>query len=637
MDTPARGLCGTGIWAAAKPNRRVISTEVVEGAGGGVNTITASTTPARRPASRGGAAARRRPEDTAYLYKIIQTIGSGPDLETVLRGIVALLTEATGSHACFIYFTEDAQLVLRAASSVYRHLEGNISFPIDKGIAGWVARTRRSVFLRDNALDDPRTFYVPELEEEQFQSVVSVPIFARAGDVIGVINLHTEAPREFDRPDLELLEHTASLVAGAVENARLYHNATRQVALLTDLSRLSQDIAQADSVATLLATVTAGCEALGAARAEIHLDTRRLSAAQLKVDSRRSSVEEAAALADFLWGPERAGTPLFLPLTVGSDRNGLLAVLWPGGPSGAVNVLSALASSTGVALRHHELVDRLREENLVKDFFEALSRDQAGTETLAAQASRLGCDLALPHVVLHATPWDGPLPAGKNRPAAEQAPLPWEDLVTRLESRLARLLPGVVFDCRAASCRALLTAPPSGADSRVADIVRDVYGRVVADYGGHLTIGLSNLCREAESFPRAFEEAASAADVGGLIKGTPGVWTYEDLGPYRYVLSSVDTVGDRQQERLQKLVDYDARRGSELLRTLEVYLDGRGNIVGTARLLHTHPNTLRQRLGRIERLCDFDFEQEDWLSLGIAIKIVKLRLARRTAREDHHG
>jgi GAF domain-containing protein/sugar diacid utilization regulator len=604
----------------------VSSTKGVEGAGEGVNTITASRTPAKRPAPRGGATTdRRHSDDAAYLYKIIQTIGSGPDLETVLRGIVALLTEATGSHACFIYFTEGDRIVLRAASLVYRHLEGVVTFPIDQGIAGWVARTRRSVFLRDNALDDPRTFYVPELEEEQFQSVASVPIFARAGDVIGVINLHTEAPREFDRADLELLEHTASLVAGAIENARLYENATRQVALLTQLSRLSQDIAGADSVAALLATVTSGCEVLGAEQAEIHLDARRLSTAQLGVDSRRSGPDEVGALASLLWGPDHGGTPLFLPLTMGADRSGLLAVLWPDGTSDGMSVLAAVASSTGVALRHHELVDRLREENLVKDFFEELSRDQSGSEALATQAGRLGCDLSLPHVVLHAAPWEG-----------QPGTLPWEDLVARLESRLSRLLPGVLFDCRTTSCRALLTAP-SGADTRVADIVRDVYTRIVADYGGQLTIGLSNLCRPPGSFSRAFEEAASAGEVGGLIKGTPGVWTYEDLGPYRYVLSSVDTVGDRQQERLQKLVDYDARRGSDLLRTLEVYLEGRGNIVGTARVLHTHPNTLRQRLGRIERLCDFDFEAEDWLSLGIAIKIVKLRLARRTAREDDHG
>ncbi|HEV7861056.1 MAG TPA: GAF domain-containing protein [Acidimicrobiia bacterium] len=329
-----------------------------------------SRTPAKRPAPKGGVRARRRPDDTAYLYRIIQTIGSGPDLETVLRGIVALLTEATGSHACFIYFVEDERIVLRAAASQYRHLEGTLSFPVEQGIAGWVARTRRSVFLRDNALEDPRTFYVPELEEEQFQSVASVPIFARAGDVIGVINLHTEAPREFDRPDLEFLEHTASLVAGAIENARLYESATLQVALLTQLSRVSQDIALAGSVRDLLATVTAGCEALGADRAEIYLveadrlvmgaaspqrrdwptfDTRRVLPDLLGVDSRRSGPGEVAALAGFLWGTEFTGTPIFLPLTVGDDRNGLLGVLWPRGAADALSVLSALASATANA------------------------------------------------------------------------------------------------------------------------------------------------------------------------------------------------------------------------------------------------------------------------------------------------
>jgi DNA-binding PucR family transcriptional regulator len=174
--------------------------------------------------------------------------------------------------------------------------------------------------------------------------------------------------------------------------------------------------------------------------------------------------------------------------------------------------------------------------------------------------------------------------------------------------------------------------PPDG-ERALLEAVRRVYQRVSGD-GGLFTIGLSNPCRDAASYPRAFGEAASAAEVGALIKGAPGVYTYEDLGPYRYVLRSEDAIRDRHQEQLQRLVEYDERRGSELLHTLDVFLEGRGNIVGTARLLHTHPNTLRQRLGRIEQLCGFDLEHEDWLSLSIAIKIVKLRLARSSAGHD---
>ena len=61
--------------------------------------------------------------------------------------------------------------------------------------------------------------YVPEIEEEHFQSMVAVPVPARSGEVLGVVVLHTVAPREFDEGVLTFLSHTASLVAGAIENA----------------------------------------------------------------------------------------------------------------------------------------------------------------------------------------------------------------------------------------------------------------------------------------------------------------------------------------------------------------------------------------------------------------------------------
>ena len=83
---------------------------------------------------------------------------------------------------------------------------------------------------------DPRMKYVPELEEERFQSMVAVPILAKRGDVIGVVVLHTAAPREFDDDVLNFLVHTASLVAGAIENAQLYEETRRRVQALTTLT-----------------------------------------------------------------------------------------------------------------------------------------------------------------------------------------------------------------------------------------------------------------------------------------------------------------------------------------------------------------------------------------------------------------
>ena len=90
---------------------------------------------------------------------------------------------------------------------------------------------------------DPRMKYVPELEEEQFQSMVAVPILAKSGEVIGVAVLHTAAPREFEDDVLNFLVHTASLVAGAIENAQLYQETRRRVQALTTLTGLSQALA----------------------------------------------------------------------------------------------------------------------------------------------------------------------------------------------------------------------------------------------------------------------------------------------------------------------------------------------------------------------------------------------------------
>ena len=72
-----------------------------------------------------------------------------------------------------------------SASNVYAHVVGEIELGLDESLAGWVARHGRPAFIRDNALEDPRMHYAPELEEERFQSIVAVPIPARSGEVIG--------------------------------------------------------------------------------------------------------------------------------------------------------------------------------------------------------------------------------------------------------------------------------------------------------------------------------------------------------------------------------------------------------------------------------------------------------------------
>src|SRR5918992_1250794 len=154
-----------------------------------------------------------------------------------------------------IISTVGEALVLRAASDPYRHLVGQIRLERGEGLAWWAAERREPAFIRDNALGDPRTKYVPELEEERFQSLLAVPIVGRSGEVIGVITAHTEAPREFSDDEVDFLVTSASLVAGAIENARLYEEARLRVSELEQLSDLAEAIARAEALDELLETV----------------------------------------------------------------------------------------------------------------------------------------------------------------------------------------------------------------------------------------------------------------------------------------------------------------------------------------------------------------------------------------------
>jgi purine catabolism regulator len=112
-----------------------------------------------------------------------------------------------------------------------------------------------------------------------------------------------------------------------------------------------------------------------------------------------------------------------------------------------------------------------------------------------------------------------------------------------------------------------------------------------------------------------------------------GVMSYEELGPYKYLLRiALDpSARDSTIDAVAKLAEYDRERSSSLLATLEEFLGRRGNISGTSEALFVHPNTLRQRLRRIGDLTGIDLRRDDWLMVEIAVKLVRLRAALETA------
>ncbi len=522
--------------------------------------------------------------------------------------MVRLLSDASAVHACFVYLVEDGgeRLVLKAASEPYGRFVNEIALERGEGLAWWAAERREPGFILDNALADPRFKLVPELEEERFQSLLSVPIVGKDNGIVGVITLHTEAPREFTDAEIDFLVSSASLVAGAIENARLYEEMRSRVDELEHLTELGETIAAAETVEELLPAVSERSLALLRARA-CHLYL--LDAGSEELHLRASAPAGAKApvrvgLAEL--GPELArsgrSASVAVPLVANEE---LLGLLRAEGTS-AVDLARAAANQAAVALKKIELIERLTEKNRIRDFFDALARG-SNPGAVEGRATRLGCDLAQRHLVLVAAPPDD-----------------------AFETALGRLVPDSLLDRRDDALRALLRVPSSGEEALVAT-VRE------AERAPETAVGLSSPCRGADSFPAGFEEATHALLGSSVVRGEPGVMTYEELGPYKYLLRmSLDSgVRDPHRDAVSRLADYDRRRSTALLKTLEEFLRRRGNISATAEALYVHPNTLRQRLRRIQELTGIDLRRDDWLMVEIAVKIVKLeQVAGNTIRLD---
>src|SRR5919109_1209415 len=284
------------------------------------------------------------------LYSIIKVVGSSVDLTRVLEGIVELVTEATDCHACFVYIRDGDRLRIRAASRVYAHVVGKVEFALDEGLTGWVARTGEPAFIREDALSDPRMKYVPELEEERFQSMVAVPVPARSGEVLGVVVLHTVAPREFDEGVLNFLAHTASLVAGAIENARLYEESRLRIDALTNLAELSERIVAVSGREELYQVLTGGVRRLlGCDACQLLLrngeDGRmELVAADPAGALPEPHVESRATLRD---DREELGALVAV-------RSGVVTF-----PAQHEELLQAVANQAALALRNAEHIERL--------------------------------------------------------------------------------------------------------------------------------------------------------------------------------------------------------------------------------------------------------------------------------------
>ncbi len=167
----------------------------------------------------------------------------------------------------------------------------------------------------------------------------------------------------------------------------------------------------------------------------------------------------------------------------------------------------------------------------------------------------------------------------------------------------------------------LLAAGDDALAARAAEAIR---GELIGGLAGHsVTIGRSRPCDDPGELHRAAAEALLAVNVAEGDDERP-VIAFEQTGAYRLLLSAmVDNPQELRrfyEETLAPLVAYDEQYGTDLVLTVETFLEADGNVAGAAQRLFTHRHTVRYRLERVRDLCGHDVGSSDGrekLSLGL--------------------
>jgi sugar diacid utilization regulator len=222
----------------------------------------------------------------------------------------------------------------------------------------------------------------------------------------------------------------------------------------------------------------------------------------------------------------------------------------------------------------------------------------------------------------------------------------WRGRVLTLVMRALRsLAPGSLATTEDAEPAAeVAVIVPAEDDERLARAAAGL-GRELADSltGFHVTIGRSRRCADPVDLYRAGSEARLAVNVGEA-EGRP-LLAFEDTGAYRLLLPAMsDDPAELERfyaETIQPLADYDEQYETELVATVEAYLDNDGNVAATAKQLFTHRHTVRYRLERVRELCGHDVsatEGREKLGLGLkAMRVLGIASPRGPALEPGAG
>ncbi|HTY36946.1 MAG TPA: GAF domain-containing SpoIIE family protein phosphatase [Bacteroidota bacterium] len=157
------------------------------------------------------------------LVNASKILNSTLDLEKLLTLILELASKNLNASRGTIYLIDQERKELWSKVLKGRNLV-EIRLPVGTGIAGTVAKTGKTINLRD-AWKDKRFFSGFDLRTGfQTKTMLCMPMKDRKGKIIGVFQILNKIAGSFDKEDETFLEAFSVHAALAIENARLHQD-----------------------------------------------------------------------------------------------------------------------------------------------------------------------------------------------------------------------------------------------------------------------------------------------------------------------------------------------------------------------------------------------------------------------------
>ena len=210
---------------------------------------------------------RRRQREAEELIRVGRMLAERLDVAAVGEAIVNTLPLLMGVRSTGLRILQpDGGLALLAASGDEALFAPSRVFPAGFGVTGRAVKLGRAVQSR-NVAADPDIVLSDSMRRhlsERSTAMLAVPLRSR-GRTIGALYVGDEGPRAFSDAEVDLLQAFADQAAVALENARLYQEATRQAQRTMALARVGRKLTESLDATVVADAVAASIrELLGA-------------------------------------------------------------------------------------------------------------------------------------------------------------------------------------------------------------------------------------------------------------------------------------------------------------------------------------------------------------------------------------